>query len=138
MMKLYRCYGCDDKKGQPGLDFESDTPVCPNCGADPRSDPRDATIVIELANIHFEPPHPKRKGRGCGHLACDPKKSVPCGESTKFTGEPSAVTCKRCRESDVWKQQAGDGEPPPIVKEADKPVSVSPEGISEDPEPERA
>jgi len=98
-MPLYRCYGCR-------TEFEAAKPVCEACGMDASANPRDKDMVVRLTVIHFDPPG-RRPGVGLNHAACD--ASIKLGApKCQFTSEPVAVTCPKCKESDVYK--AADGE----------------------------
>ena len=125
-MKLYRCHGCE-----PPAVFEAARPACPACGADPARDPRDKALVVELAVVHLDPPHPTRPNRGLGHLACDPAVAVPRGDGVRFTGEPVAVTCRACRQTDAFRRLTPAGGVP---AEADAEVLVAPAGPTTPPE----
>lgn len=95
---IVRCNNC---KGE----FESPTLACAKCGLDPAKNPRDAEWLVKLEVIHFDPPT-NVAGRGKNHAACDPKLTL--GGNRRFTGEPVAVTCAKCKASDVYKAANGE------------------------------
>lgn len=104
-MNLYRCHHC-------GAEFEADRPRCEPCGIDPQKDPRTARFIQKLETVHFDPPS-KFRGLGQGHAACNPALKVGL-QATHATGEPAAVTCRRCQATDTWKAaDAGPAEPAP-------------------------
>lgn len=107
-MGLFRCLHC-------GREFEAKAPACEACGLDPRKDPRDAALVLELTVVHLDPPAAIR-GRGRGVAACDPKKRV--GGGAMFSGEPGAVNCPGCRASAEWQALDAAGGPGavPVLK----------------------
>jgi len=118
-MPLYRCQNRNCSKDPHGrliFDFEADAPVCPTCGSDARK-PSGALIVIELKQVHFDPPS-HVFGRGLGHPACRPEKSV---RGVMASGATDAVTCKACKATDVFKQAERDAKP---WDEADYPVNI--------------
>jgi ssDNA-binding Zn-finger/Zn-ribbon topoisomerase 1 len=107
-MKLWVCYNCGEMPfGKP---FEGPNATCPECGLSER--------VLERATIHFDPPHAKLKNKGTGVRPCDGqpvcgpvKMTLNNRETTRMaTGDPSSVTCQKCRESEEWKA-AYTGEP---------------------------
>lgn len=98
-MPLYRCANC-------GNEAEHAAPKCEPCGLDPKADPRDAQLLIELVTIHFDPPHAKVTGRGLGHAACDASKKVGRGPD-RFTGERDVVNCAACKASEPFNAAAG-------------------------------
>lgn len=113
-MKLWKCWNCEDDRGNPGRDFEADGPVCPACGLDGRTpDGRDA--VVARAVVHLDPPHPVRKAKGTGKRPCDGK---PVGVGMA-TGHPAAVTCPACRASAAFKALADDFGDGAVPAEAD-------------------
>lgn len=115
-MKGWRCYNCNNDKGDPGLDFYGDKPICPKCGLD-GTNQRYRGLFAALKVIHFDAPDPAlakgsgRHTRGIGHAACDPKLKV---GTVQATGEPTVVNCPACRESQAW-------------IDADKTVNFNPE-----------
>lgn len=124
MPTLYRCYLCPGPKGTPGLDFTADKPVCPACGADPATDPRDAGAVVRLEVLHFDPPS-GRPHRGRGHAACNPALKVGAG-GVLATGEPSVVNCPACRAAAAWTLASGWSVPPAVPPAADVAVTIDP------------
>jgi hypothetical protein len=117
-VRLWRCNNC-------GRVFEADAPACLTCGIDQAQDGRLAGIVVPVATIHFDPPHPRARGRGQGRLACDPKRAV---AGSRATGEPSVVNCARCRESDEWKRASAAAGAPAFHEESDEAVELSQTG----------
>lgn len=96
--KLFRCTNCEDPVSRrPGVEFEAAGPTCPTCGGGPRH-------VAELAVVHYDPPS-GRVMEGLNHAACDPK--VRLGRpGFVMTGLAAAVTCRACRATPVWAEQA--------------------------------
>lgn len=118
-MKLFRCYNCDGPKGMPGRDFEAAKPQCPECGA--QGEP----TIVERATIHFDPPSGIRN-RGANDAACNPKLRIfGNGPNMMMTGVPEAVTCKACRETQLWKDAAAAGAVT-LPEEHDVPVTLHP------------
>lgn len=95
-MPLYRCNNC-------GKEFEATRPACATCNIDPKVDPRFHAIVVRIETIHFDPPSHVRHF-GIGKRPCD-GKSIKGGMATAV---PAVVTCKRCRDTDVWKKAADE------------------------------
>lgn len=114
MTKLFRCNNC-------GRTFEADRPVCATCDIDAAQDARLADIVVPILTVHFDPPHPKVRRRGQGHLACDLKRPV---AGSRATGEPSVVNCSRCRESEEWKRAYAASGEAEFQVEADETVEM--------------
>ncbi len=104
-MKGFRCYNCDNEHGNPGLDFLGDEPKCPQCGLD-GTDKRYKHLFAALKVIHFDAPDPSlvkgsgRITRGVGHAACNPEIKV---GKVMASGEPNAVNCPACKDTEVWK-----------------------------------
>lgn len=118
-MPAYRCQNAKcstDPHGRLIFDFEADAPVCPTCGSDGRKDPN---LVIKLVTVHFDPPS-HVFGRGLGHPACNPKKSV---RGVMATGDPGSVSCKACKASEAFRQAERDAKP---WDEADYAVEIDP------------
>lgn len=108
-MGLWRCCNenCStDPAGRLIFDFEADEPVCPKCGCDHRK-PLEANVIVKLEAIHFDPPS-HVKGRGLGYPACRPEKSV---LGSHASGVHDAVTCRGCRESEVFKSSYAASRP---------------------------
>jgi len=109
--KLLRCLNplCADERGQPH-GFVSPEPKCPKCGIEAKH-PRFGGMIQRLAKIHFDPPAGV-PGFGCGHRACETTRTIAAqadaaGNPEPFhggTGDPDAVTCPECRETEAWKQ----------------------------------
>jgi hypothetical protein len=114
MARLFRCNNC-------GRTFEADRPVCETCGVDEAQDGRLTGIVVPIATIHFDPPHPKVRHRGQGRLACDPKRLV---AGSRATGEPSVVNCRLCRETEAWKAAFGRAGEVEFHAESDESVEL--------------
>lgn len=106
-MKMFRCLQCN-------REFEAEKPACVECGVDSQKDPADRGIVQEIAMIHFDPPS-RRPGQGLGYAACDSKKKIGTPKC-QFTGEPTAVTCKACQESEAFKAADGMSNGPAAMK----------------------
>ena len=128
--RTYRCYACNNETGAFGreftVDFEDRTPLvklpdgrqgeavtCPNCGMQ-NTNPHLGANVVELRVLHFEPPLTKsmfgRAGRGT--IACNPEVKVTNPDESKrvfATGEPLAVNCPACKETEEYKEQTGGG-----------------------------
>lgn len=100
-MAKYRCLNkrCwDSPNGAMGHDFAAEQPICDKCGVDGR-DVRFGHLVMPLVTIHYCPPHPAVDGVGKDYIACTPTTKV-WGVGKKgeqITGEPSAVTCDKCK-----------------------------------------
>ena len=92
-MPMYRCYGCR-------REFEAAKPICEPCGIDAVANPRDKEVVVRLVTIHLDPPG-RRVGVGKNHAACDPTIKLGA-KNCQFTAEPSAVTCPKCKATDVF------------------------------------
>jgi hypothetical protein len=114
MARLFRCNNC-------GRTFEADRPVCETCGIDQAQDGRLTGIVVPIATIHFDPPHPKVRHRGQGRLACDSKRLV---AGSRATGEPSVVNCRLCRETEAWKTASGRAGEAEFHAESDESVEL--------------
>lgn len=93
---LYRCMNpkCET------AEFEAPAPLCPGCKVDGRIK-RYAGMIQRLVIIHFDPPDPIIPNRGVNVVACDPNHKV--GGNIMATAEHSAVTCKKCKATDVFK-----------------------------------
>lgn len=118
-MGLFRCYNCDGPKGMPGKDFEAKAAECPACGADPPT-------VVELATIHFDPPSGIRN-RGANDAACNPGLRILGGnQNTMMTGVPSAVTCPKCKGTQLWKDAAEAAGIPTVPADKDVPLTIDP------------
>lgn len=119
-MGLYRCYNCDGPKGMPGKDFEAAKPQCPECGAT-------GNLVDEVATIHFDPPSGYR-GRGSNDAACNP--GIRIGpHHIHMTGVPSAVTCRACQATQLWKDAAEAAGIPTVPAHLDVPVTLHPDKL---------
>lgn len=100
-MPLYRCTNCNAVAEHP-------TPKCVPCGLDAATEPRAATIIHELALIHFDPPHATVVGWGIGFAACDPKLKVGAVDM-RATGERAHVNCPKCKANPLF--AAAEGKP---------------------------
>lgn len=94
-MPVYRCANCQEEAEHPAPG------KCLPCGLDAKEEPRDAASLVELAVIHFDPPHKAIKGRGKGHAACNPKLKIGRGVA-HATGEREHVTCPGCKFSTAF------------------------------------
>ena len=104
-MGLWMCLNsrCYSPNGKVGFSFESDQPVCPKCEIN-KNDTELGHFIVERVTIHYDPPHPKVNGKGKGYISCD--KTVKVFEVARrgqqASGEPIAVNCSKCKESDEW------------------------------------
>jgi hypothetical protein len=92
-MKLWRCTHC-------GTDFEAEEFYCEKCDLDPKADPRLEQFAQELVVLHYEPPS-RFRGLGIGRIACNLNASV---AGLRRTGDPLAVNCSRCKETEQFKR----------------------------------
>lgn len=123
MSRLWLCMN-HPELGTTGVKFESEKPVCPECGADGDS-PDSGGCVAPRVVIHFIPPHPVVKNRGTGVLACDPKTRVGL-HGMMATGDPREATCPACRASDAWKQTMEQWGTPPAYRVPPVPAKAQP------------
>lgn len=65
--------------------------------------PKYGHLISRIETIHYDPPHPKIDGVGLNVMACKPKVQI---FGHMATGVPSAVTCKACKETEVWKEHS--------------------------------
>lgn len=105
--KLYRCQAEDhpDEHGRLIFDFEAEGPICPKCGADAKL-PEYVHTVVELVQVHFlvKDKAGLMIGKGSRYrAACDPKAII--GDKFRATGDPTAVTCRRCQESSDYPEE---------------------------------
>lgn len=120
MSKLYRCYNCTGAKGMPGKDFEARRPQCPDCGA--TGEP----TIVELAVIHFDPPS-GIDSRGSNDAACNPGLRIfGKGPNLMMSGVPSAVTCRACQATQLWRDAAEAAGIPTVPEHLDVPVTLHP------------
>ena len=90
-MPILRCCSCmTEWEAAP---VRGKGPECPSCKAGPLA-------VAQVEVIHFDPPS-ATPGRGLNHAACNPKLRP--GPTNRFTGEHDAVTCRACRETEIYK-----------------------------------
>lgn len=126
-VRRYRCYEClsPERKaiGKPGYEFEVlstvENPACPSCGTPIKSD-RGERVIHPISVIHFEAPAKaapnsiraktaSSAGRGGGMYLNTGSGVIACNTSRVSTGkihtsgEPKAVTCPKCKETDVYK-----------------------------------
>ena len=115
-MALFRCLNCTNAKGLPGREFEAGKPECPICHAD-------LGAIVELEIIHYDPPSGK-PGRGLRRAACDPTIKIGHAgpKGCMFSGEPSAVTCRACMATDVFRVNAELRGVPVIPAHLDQPA----------------
>jgi hypothetical protein len=107
-MGLYRCQNqhCStDPHGRLIFDFEAEEPVCPTCGTDARVPGPE--VVVALKVVHFDPPS-HVFGRGLGHPACRPEKSV---RGVAATGDPGSVNCAACKATEAYRKAYRDSRP---------------------------
>lgn len=117
-MGLYRCMNCTGPKGRPGKDFEGVKEQCPECGALPPS-------IVERACIHFDAPS-GIAGRGANDAACNPGLRIHGGnQNMMMTGVPAAVTCPKCRKTDLWQSAAEAMGIPTTPADKDVPVTIN-------------
>lgn len=97
-MAHYVCYNSKCGPLPRGFHFASEQPVCPKCGIR-QDEPRYGRLIVEACVVHFEAPG-KAEGYGVGYAAC-----AGPGMKTKGPkqGEPSVVTCDKCKETDAYK-----------------------------------
>lgn len=110
-MPLWRCTNprCSVGRRRPEFNFESGASRCPKCGAS-WADPETKDLIQRLVTIHYDPPHPIREGRGKNHLACDPSRPS-TGPNVVSSGDPVAVNCPRCRQTQVYLDNKPEGDP---------------------------
>ncbi len=107
-MQLLRCQNenCStDKHGRLIFDFQvedHEPPVCPTCGTDMRERPE---FIVRRKLMHYDPPHARLKGRGKNEAACG-RTGWESDDRTGYTGDPGAVTCDRCKATEVWAANA--------------------------------
>lgn len=120
MAKRYRCINC-------GNEFVSEKRACVTCALDAATDPQAAHVIFPLVLLHYDPPHPKIKGRGRGHRACDPTTPITKGRGS---GEARQVNCDACKATAAFRDavKAGALETEFLASE-DEIVSVSPAGV---------
>ena len=103
MPKLYRCKNPDCPTN---ADYEADAPVCPDCQADGR---KHAALITELTAVHYFAADPKgliATAHGNRVIPCSPTRAK---LFKSVSGERLAVTCPRCKASDLFKgHEAGE------------------------------
>lgn len=103
MSKFFRCEN-PDCATRP--DFEAEHPVCPDCGADGRTHPGLAT---ELTPVHYlvkDAKGPIRTAIGQRAIACAPARAR---LFRSCSGDRTAVTCPKCRASEVYRAHEAGG-----------------------------
>jgi hypothetical protein len=129
-MKLLRCYACLNEKGIPGFDFEADDRVCPRCNIDGKN-PRFEQFIVTREVVHFDAPvdHPMLKYEmGVGFAACNEKISIATSNNVRFSGDPRAVNCPRCRETDIYKKVEAELDTRGVIPERDTVVKSATTG----------
>jgi hypothetical protein len=102
MTGRWRCCKC--KPAPRGRIFESDTGICPKCGAEGHH------IVFELVDVHFivmgsGPIWTQSWGKQ--HIACDPQRDVLARnpfEHYAASDHPAAITCPSCMGTKEWQE----------------------------------
>lgn len=95
-MPLWRCV--NDECDEGGFEFEAPANRCPHCRM---------LRCVELVAVHYLVPAegPIRTALGNRMIACDPKtKRLP-----QASGERVAVTCPKCRASEIFAEDERDG-----------------------------
>lgn len=118
-MADYLCYNPKCATLPHPFRFSADEPVCPKCGIR-MGEPRYGHMIGEAKVIHFEA-QGKVPGIGVGYPACG-------GPGTKsrtgiVQGEPSIVTCAKCKESEAFRAATDTGKVD-VVKDSDFKVGV--------------
>ena len=99
MNRLWHCFNCS-------TNFQAAKDLCPNCGADGK-DPKAGGVIAPRMVIHLDPPHAILHSKGLGFHACDPTAQVGT-KGMRATGDPMAVTCPACMETDAFKALQGN------------------------------
>jgi predicted nucleic-acid-binding Zn-ribbon protein len=89
------CVNPLSKRKDKGLDFWADAPICVKCGVD---GDKERNVIVPLRTVHFMAPHPVIEDRGCGVIACGAEFA-----GVMHSGEPDAVNCPNCRNTEAWK-----------------------------------
>lgn len=112
--KLYMCYNCMGTNGVPGKPFEVERGdvACPECGLTQKES---QSHIVKREVIHFDPPHPKIKGKGTNKRACD-GRAIQGGMAT---GAPSSVTCPNCKTKPAYINAAEESGDPEVPSEQD-------------------
>lgn len=110
-MKWWKCYNCLDNRNNPGKAFESDKPVCPDCGID-GTVPRWSGKVVPMSMIHYDPPMDRPASQHHNHAACDSRIKTFTDDAVMLTGERIAVTCPACKETEAFKGSPAELELP--------------------------
>lgn len=123
MTQFYRCLKCSTKEP---FEFWAEQPVCPQCGLR-RDDARLGQFLIPLHVIHFDPPEIPALMKGKNVRACEPAVAIQTPLDTRNnptrhggTGDPRAVTCPQCKETEAFKAALLPPNQPVVYK--DKPV----------------
>ena len=114
-MALFICRNClsvpnENGVSVPGLHFDAEHPVCPNCGIDGR-EVEYSQYVGKCPYVHFDPPHHVLRDKGVGKTACDGRK-VGAWEGDHpimLSGDREAVTCPKCKQTDVFRSDVRVG-----------------------------
>lgn len=115
---MFRCYNCvDPANGKPGVMFESAVPKCPDCGVDGTIE-RFHSLIVPVAVIHYDPPHPTIKGVAARYHACTPSNEIGKCDGMA-TGEILAVTCTACLDTPAALAALGVRSDPAVPAEAD-------------------
>lgn len=128
-MQLLRCLNMNcsrDPHGRPQFDFvleDTAPPICPECQTDMRQRP---DFVIKRKLMHYDPPHPKLANRGQGKAACGQGGWTP-NAGIGYTGDPGAVNCPRCRETEAWKTNAVESG---VAEKFDFPIEIDPKNMT--------
>lgn len=105
MLRIWRCHydRCPGDPHDPAkpMTFEAKDGVCPRCKADVRK-PGYRGVVALIERIHLM----VRSDEGMRRFAaCDPT-IVRDGKVNRGTGEPNAVTCPQCQQTEVYRKLA--------------------------------
>ena len=100
--RRFRCYRCNPPLGH---EFDGGEPRCPSCQAGPP-----AVQELTLVHLLFE----DSRGAIAGHqgsrwtMACQPGKPLRNYPHRPMpaTGDPLAVTCPACRQSEAYRKAA--------------------------------
>lgn len=125
-MRLWKCWNpkCADKQGIPGHDFTSEDHVgtCDKCGLK-SDDARFGKLIVPRVVIHFDAPSGIVEGAGVNYAACSAEFTRTKGY--RMSGEPVAVNCPLCRETEVFKKHDHDAK---LHPDYDVPVEIKQDG----------
>lgn len=104
-MARFRCFQCPPHDDLPAVlrEFEADRPLCPRCGGS-------GLAVLKLVDVHLvyaDEAGPIRGKFGRYRVACEPNRPVLSRhqhDEYAATGEPRAVTCRRCLRTPQWEE----------------------------------